>query len=77
MHAALAACDEGLAAVWRSKHDDERGTPLSDDVLTPALSEALYVAAEDIEGATVAELLAVGVPLSEAQAAIEYVGSLA
>ena len=76
MHAALAACDDGLAAAWRSKHDAEAGTPLPADVLSTALSDALYTAVEDVDGATVGELALVDVPMSEAQTAIDYVASL-
>lgn len=76
MHVASAACEGGLAAAWRSKRDEQPGTPLPADALTPSLEAADYVAVEDLEGACVDELVREGVPHGEAEAVLAFIASL-
>lgn len=59
-----------VEAVWRGKQESEPGTPLSSNIRSAALSSAGYTCREDLEGASLAELVDAGVPHFEATAAL-------
>lgn len=73
--AARARWDDGLAMTWRSKQEREAGTPLPAEVRTDALAEAGYTCREDLEGATLHELVSADVPYADATAALAYVAA--
>lgn len=65
-HAALAEGLGAVAAVWLSKQREAHGTPLPEEARTEALSAAGYTHREDLDGATLDELLGAGVPHADA-----------
>lgn len=72
MRAARSTLDRALASTWQAKHDAEPGTPLV--ISTPGYSRLVaagYTSVEDLDGATVAELVReTGVSRREAEAAL-------
>lgn len=68
----------GLRDVWRSKQEDEPGSPLASTFPSKAkLAEAGYTAVEDLDGADCAELEDyAGLSVSDARAVLAAVAAL-
>lgn len=72
---ALAAGDSDLAGVWRAKQEAQPGTSLPSSVPGAAALEAAgYTTYEDLQGASVNELVGAGISLTDATAALAALG---
>lgn len=72
---ALDVGDTGLAGVWRAKQEAQPGAPLPGTFpAAEALSTAGYTTYEDLQGASVNELVGAGISLTDATAALAALG---